>query len=425
MAELNFKLHAAQMQIFKSMKRFIIVAAGRRFGKSYLSAIKLLIEGLMNENEYGYNLSNKEVYYVAPTFEQGKRIMWNLLKELGRDVISTTHENTATLTLVNGRRISIKGSDRPDTLRGVGLSFVVMDEYAFMKPEVWELIIRPTLSDVRGKAMFIGTPDGKNHFYDLFVDAMANDEEWDAFSFTSRENTTISPEEIEYAKNTLSSDAFRQEFEASFSSFGGKLLKEDWIEYGPEPMDDGFFYVSVDPAGYEAAQSEVKSRIKRLDEMAISVVKVSSSGWWVKEIKTGRWDVREASLQILKAAKGCHATAVGIEQGSLKNAIMPYLEDQSRRLGIFPHYVEVKHGGRKKSERILWALQGRFEHGRITLNKGEWNKKFIEQYLDFPNPMSHDDMLDSLAYIDQIATTSYASFLDVEEWEPLDVQAGY
>ena len=147
MSNVTFTLHPAQLEIFEHDARFKVVTAGRRFGKSYLSCVALILEGLKDENEAGYELKGKDVYYIAPTFQQGKDIMWNLLKDLGREVITQTYENTGMATLVNGRRIHIKGSDRPDTLRGVGLSYVVLDEYASMRPETWEEIIRPTLAD--------------------------------------------------------------------------------------------------------------------------------------------------------------------------------------------------------------------------------------------------------------------------------------
>ena len=145
------------MKIFKSTKRFKIASCGRRFGKSYLAAWLLIIKALQSKG--------KDVFYVAPTFQQAKDILWSILKEIGQDVIKATHENTATITLINDRKIYLKGSDRPDTLRGVGLSFVVLDEYASMKPEVWEMILRPTLADVKGEALLTGTPAGKNHVY--------------------------------------------------------------------------------------------------------------------------------------------------------------------------------------------------------------------------------------------------------------------
>ena len=425
MTDLVFDLHPPQMEIFTSPAKFKVVAAGRRFGKSFLSAVLLLIAALQEENEYGQNLKNKEVWYVAPTFQQGKDVMWNLLKDLGRDVIDSTVENTATLRLINGRTIKIKGSDRPDTLRGVGLSFVVMDEYAFMKPQVWEEIIMPTLTEVHGRAFFIGTPDGKNHFFELYEDAR-NDEsgEWEAWHYNSVDNPFLPKEIIERARDKMSSHAYRQEFEASFNATGAGIFKPEHIRINSDEPTDGYFYITVDPAGFADEKELTKGDARRLDETAISIVKVHRNGWWVKQIDSGRWNIRETSIRILKHAKDVQASCVGIEKGSLKNAIMPYMEDQMRRLGVYPRIEPLTHGGQKKTERITWALQGRFEHGRIDLNEGAWNKKFIDQLLDFPNPLSKDDLIDSLAYVDQIGQVAYTDDIEVDYWEPLDTLSG-
>lgn len=423
MARLDFKLHDAQLEIFKDPARFKVVAAGRRFGKSFLSAMCLLIEGLKNESEDGKKLVDKRVFYVAPTFDQGKRIIWDLIKDLGKDVIHSTLENQAIITLVNGRKIEIKGADRPDTLRGVGLSYVVMDEYAFMKPEVWEQIIRPTLADVKGHALFIGTPDGKNHFYDLFLDA-DKEEDWKSFSYTSFDNPTLDPSEIERARNTMSSSNFKQEFEASFSASGGVVFKEEYFQYGDEP-DEGTWYIAVDPAGFSDLETTTQGKLSRLDECAIACVKVGPQGWYIGDIMHGRWGIRETSVKILRAAQKYKALVVGIERGSLKNAIMPYLTDQMMRLSTFPRVKEVTHGNQKKTERIAWALEGRFEHGRIFFNEdAEYVRPLISQLVDFPNPLAHDDMIDALAYIDQVASTDYMEVDEDEEdgdWEELDL----
>lgn len=427
MANLNFKLHQKQLEVFTSDSRFRVVAAGRRFGKSYLSAVELIIHGLKDKNQYGVDIRDKEVWYIAPTFQQAKDIMWNLLKALGEEVIESTLENTATIKLVNGRTIKLKGSDRPDTLRGVGVSFVVLDEYAFMKPEVWDLIIRPTLADVKGSALFIGTPEGKNHFYDLWLQG-SNEEfdDWTSFLYKSTDNPVLDSQEIDTARKTMSADAFRQEFEASFNASGGGAFKSSDLIYVDDDHTTGLTYIAVDPAGFSETDGMVKSSAKRLDETAIAVVDVSPEGWLVRDIIHGRWGVRETSLQIIRAAQKYHAAAVGIEGGSLKNAIMPYLEDQMRRLGVYPRIEHLTHGGKKKTERIMWALQGRFQHGRIKLVRGNWNKQFVDQLLDFPNPLSHDDMIDALAYIDQISATAYGVDWNLDdEPEVFDDVAGY
>lgn len=426
MTELAFELHDKQMEVFTAEKRFRVVAAGRRGGKSYLSAVELLIEGLKEVNEKGIDIRDKEVWYVAPTFQQAKDIMWNLLKTLGEEVIESTLENTATIKLVNGRRIQLKGSDRPDTLRGVGISFVVLDEYAFMKPEVWDLIIRPTLADVQGRALFIGTPEGKNHFYDLWSDAQKEElDQWAAYQFNSLDNPKIHPDEIEEARKVMTPDAFRQEFEASFSAGGSGFFKSDFIKYADDPSDEGSVYIAYDPAGFGEGEGMTKSNLRKLDEHAMAVVHVSPSGWHVLEIAHGRWNIREASLRLLRLCQEYKPLAVGIENGALKNAIMPYLEDQMRRLNIYPRIEALTHGGKKKIERITWSLQGRFHNGRITLAKGAWNKPFIDQMLDFPNPMAHDDLLDALAYIDQISATVYDMGWVPDEYTPLDADIGY
>jgi len=416
MAELNVELHPAQLSIFNSKARFKVVAAGRRFGKSRLAAWILLIKALQSDS--------KDVFYIGPTFQQAKDIMWSMLKELGQDIIVDAYENTARLTLVNGRKIFLKGSDRPDTLRGVGLAYVVLDEYASMKPNVWEQIIRPTLADVKGGALFIGTPAGKNHFYELYNEAKKEDD-WETFSFNSTDNPYIDDEEIEAARKSMSSMAFRQEFEASFETFTGGIFKEDWFKVGEEP-EEGNFIIAVDPAGFESVEKERGLKGSKLDETAIAIVKTNADEWWVADIKHGRWSIKETARKILEAAMFYEATTVGIETGSLRNAILPYLQDEMRSNDSFVHLDELRHGGKKKTERITWALQGRMEHGQITFNEDKEWKPFISQMLDFPNHLSHDDMLDALAYIDQVAIADFAFSIDFDdEWEPIDEIAGY
>ena len=421
MADIKVALHDAQMQIFKSKARFKVVSAGRRFGKSRLAAWVLLINALQSKS--------KDVFYVGPTFQQSKDIMWGMLKELGQDVIKAAHENTAVLTLINDRKIYLKGSDRPDTLRGVGLSYVVLDEYASMKPEVWEMILRPTLADVKGGALFIGTPAGKNHFYKLFQDAHEQND-WEAFQFASTDNPLLDPNEIAAAKSTMSTQAFRQEFEATFESFSGGIFKEEWISYVEDDKDFkentiGHYVVAVDPAGFEAASKDRGLKSSRLDETAISVVKIVGDEWLVKDIYHGRWGIKETATKILQAAIDNEATTVGIEAGALKNAIMPYLEDEMRTKGRWVNITDVTHGGKRKIDRITWSLQGRLEHGKIKFRKADWNDYFISQMMDFPSPQSHDDLLDSLAYIDQVSVADFAGSIELDEWEPMDAIAGY
>jgi len=416
MSELNIDLHPAQLEIFKSNKRFKIVVAGRRFGKSYLSAWLLLINAIQSKS--------KDVFYIAPTFQQAKDIMWAMLKDLGQDLIIQAYENTAVLTLINGRKIYLKGSDRPETLRGTGISYVVLDEYASMKPVVWEQIIRPSLADVQGRALFIGTPAGKNHFFDLYNDAI-DDDEWDRFQFKSIDNPFLPATEIKASKKNMSTMSFRQEFEASFETFTGGIFKESWFKLEEEP-EEGSYVIAIDPAGYEQSEKERNLKRSRLDETAIAIVKIDRDKWWVKDILHGRWNIKETAKRILKAAIDVEANTAGIEVGALRNAILPYLEDEMRTENQWLSIAELRHGGKKKNDRITWSLQGRMEHGQITFNPDKDWKVFISQLMDFPNRLAHDDLLDSLAYIDQVSVADFAHSIELEEeWSPIDDVAGY
>lgn len=330
------------------------------------------------------------------------------------------------LTLINGRKIYLKGSDRPDTLRGVGLAYVVIDEYADMKPEVFEQIIRPALADVMGGALFIGTPKGRNHFYELYTYATAGkDPSWEGFHYTSYDNPLLQTSEIEAAKLSMSSFAFRQEFMASFEAASRDLFKPEWIKYEEEEPKEGRFFVAVDLAGFINVDKESGNKNKKLDETAIAIVKVHTEGWWVAEIKHGRWDIQETCKQIMNAVVKYEPVAVGIEKGSLKNATLPYLSDLMRRHQRYFRIDDVTHGNQKKTDRIVWALQGRFENAKVTLNRGEWNNEFLDQLVNFPNSQLHDDLIDALAYIDQIQIVDYFIDYEEEEYIPNDIISGY
>lgn len=429
MTTLNFALHEKQQEIFESEARFKVVAAGRRGGKTFFAAIVLIMEALKNKNAANRNLKNSHVWYVAPTYQQARDIMWKQLKELARPVAKQIKEKDMTIVMPNGRYIVLKGADNEDTLRGVSLSYCVLDEFADMKPQVFDLILRPALADMEGGALFIGTPKGKNHFYNLWTAAaLPSNPDMEAFHFCSRDNPMIKESEIEAAERVMSREAFRQEFEASFSTGGGAIFKDEeflYVDSFPASAP-GSIYITVDPAGFKDVGGLSKSAAEALDETAIAVVHVGPEGWHVLNMQHGRWSVRETSLRIIRAAQQFKPVSVGIEGGALKNAIMPYLEDQMRRMNIYPNVVELRHGGQKKTDRIVWALQGRFQHGKIKFVRGPWNKRLTDQLLDFPDPMSHDDLPDALAYIDQISTAVYSTAdIEIDDWSPLDEVAGY
>ena len=417
MADLNFSLLPWQQIVFADKTRFKVIAAGRRCGKSRLAATTLLIEGLRCPQ-------GSAVLYVSPTMGQSRQIIWDLLLDLGKEVIQSSHVNNLDITLINGARIYVRGADRPDTLRGVSLTYAVLDEVADIKPEAWEQVIRASLSDKKGRAIFIGTPKGRNWFFDLFnLGKNDTDTDWKSWHFTTKDNPMIDPDEIESAKKTLSSFSFKQEYMASFDTAGSDIFKEAWLKYGEEP-EVGSYYISCDLAGFEEVAKQAANARKRLDETAIAVVKVTDDGkWWVKKIDHGRWDIKETASNILMAIRDYRPVAVGIERGALKNAVLPYLSDLMRKSNVYSHIIDLTHGNRKKADRIIWSLQGRFEHGRVILNSDEDFDEFVDQLLMFPAQGVHDDLPDALSYVDQLAITSY--FEEQEDtWVPIDVVSG-
>ena len=416
MTDLNIQLLDWQKQVWSDDTRFKIVAAGRRTGKSRLAAWMLIVNALQADKGH--------VFYVAPTQGQARDIMWQTLLELAHPVVTNAHINNLQIKLVNGATISLKGADRPETMRGVSLKFLVMDEYADMKPEVFEQILRPALADQKGAALFIGTPMGRNHFYDLYKYAeLEDDESYTAWHFTSYDNELLDPDEIDLAKKSMSSYAFRQEFMASFEARGSEMFKEEWVKFGETP-EIGDYYVSIDLAGFEDV-SKKRTKNSKLDESAIAVVKVNENGWHLENMIYGRWDLAETARKIFEVVRDYRPISVGIERGISKQAVMSPLMDLMKQRGRFFVVEELTHGNRKKTDRIMWALQGRFENGQITLGQGEWNSRFMDQLFQFPDPLTHDDLVDAFAYTDQLAKVAYSYDFEIDDLEVLDAVTGY
>lgn len=206
----------AQSIILASPARFKLVNAGRRFGKTHLAIDFYLFPGAVN-------LPGSNSYYIAPTYKDAKRIAWEKLK----DVVPLSYldgkpnETELSIRLRNRSKITLLGADDPDSLRGPGAHRIVYDEFAFQKRKVWD-VTRPMLSDTGGDALFISTPSGYNHFYDMYCAATAK-RGWAAFQFTTLDGGNVSPEEIEEAKHDLDERIFRQEYEASFEMLAGRV----------------------------------------------------------------------------------------------------------------------------------------------------------------------------------------------------------
>ena len=213
---------------------------------------------------------------------------------------------------------------------------------------------------------------------------------------------------------------------ASFDAQGSEYFDvEDFVYYDENPnKGNGDYYIAVDLAGFE---SDRGNKTKRRDNSAMAIVFVDDSGtWYVEDIVHGRWTLDETAQKIFDAVAKYKPISVGIEKGIAQQAVMNPLNDVMRRTHRVFRIELLSHGNQKKQDRILWALQGRFEHGKIKLKKGDWNLTFVDEASAFPSQLVHDDLLDALAYIDQMALVPYASDLDMEDdYEPIDSIAGY
>ena len=417
MANLDLSLIPWQEQAIQDPARFKVIAAGRRCGKTHFAAVTLILAAL--------NGKKGAVMYVGPTQALARDLMWDLLKELAGDIIESSNINNLEIVLAGGNKISLKGSDRPDTLRGYSLKHLVCDEYAFFKDGVFDTILRPALSDRKGTAMFISTPEGRNGFYDAYMKGELGIKGWKSWHLTSYDNPFLDPEEINDAKETLPGWAFRQEYMASFDAKGSEFFDvEEFKYYEEKPEQVLDFYIACDLAGFETDRG---NKSKRRDNSAIAIVGVSGTGeWFVEDIRYGRWTLDETAEEIFKAVRDYKAMAVGIEKGIGQQAVMSPLQDLMRRTARVFRIDLLTHGNTKKQDRILWALQGRFEHGKIHLKRGDWNAELVDEASAFPSQLVHDDLLDALAYIDQMAIVPYASDLMVDEgYEPFDIIAGY
>jgi hypothetical protein len=220
-------LHRGQKMILRDRRRFRVVVAGRRWGKTQLSRVALI--------KAAVGKANQLVWYVAPTYQMARGLMWRPLKaSIPRAFVKKINETRMEIELVNGSIIMLKGADKPDTLRGVGLDFLVIDEAQDIKEETWSEVLRPTLATTGGRVLFIGTPKAFNWLYDLYVlgqrgDTYEDDRKvivtnhWKSWQFPTITSPFIPPSEIRSARRDMDPKSFRQEFEASFETMAGRV----------------------------------------------------------------------------------------------------------------------------------------------------------------------------------------------------------
>jgi len=223
--EIPYKPREHQLKVHELLegKRFAVVVAHRRFGKTVAALNHLIREAVLNEKE------TPRYAYIAPTYGQAKRVAWDYLVKYTTPLGGTNNISELRVDFW-GRRIQLYGSDNPDSLRGQYFDGVIIDEVGDQNPKIWTDIVRPALTDRKGWCLFIGTPKGHNHFKEL-RDRAEKEDGWGLLEFKASETGVVDEVELKAARNEMGEDKYRQEFECSFDaavegSYYGQILNE-------------------------------------------------------------------------------------------------------------------------------------------------------------------------------------------------------
>lgn len=237
-----------QQEIINHPARFKVAACGRRFGKTYASIAAMAKIG---------RFPNRKILYVAPSYRMAKQIVWDDLKTMlaAKRWIKRINESELTITLVNSSQIFLRSADNPDSIRGIGVDFVVIDEAADIPDleNTWNAVIRPTLSDREGGALIIGSPKGRDFFYDMYEHAKSADN-WSCWQYTTAQGGNVSESELAQARADLDARTFQQEYLAEFVSISNLIyysFSDDNLVVKPEldprtPLHIGMDF-NVDP----------------------------------------------------------------------------------------------------------------------------------------------------------------------------------
>jgi hypothetical protein len=238
------KLSEPQRQVADDKTRFRVLCTGRRFGKTTLAIRELCFHA---------RIPNRLVWMICPSYRQAKQIGWIKLKQILKDLrwVARINEAELTIHLKNGSRICLRGADNKDSLRGVGIDFMVLDECADIEETAWTEVLRPTLSDTKGNALFCGTPKGMNWFHTLYQRGQdPTEQEWNSYQYTTIQGGYVDGEEIEQAKRDLDAKTFRQEYEATWETYSGIIYHGFDMRHNisslTEPLDNTILHIGID-----------------------------------------------------------------------------------------------------------------------------------------------------------------------------------
>jgi predicted phage terminase large subunit-like protein len=385
-------LHEGQLKVAKSEARWKILCAGRRFGKTRLG-VQLCME---------VALRGGRAWWVAPTFSIA-RVGWRDIaasaKSFPREIEPTVSLANMQIDLANGGSIAVRSADNPQRLRGEGLDYLVMDEAAFVKPEVWAEVLRPTLTERKGSALFISTPIGRdNWFFDLWENA-DDAENWERFRFSTTDNPMIDPEEVESARKEVGSIVFAQEYLAEFVDAGQGMLKPEWMNYyiiAPDAagnlkciVDGSEYYLDALPK-YGVVDLAPTTNKDSDYTVITSFAQTPDNKLLIIDMVRQKMEGPDIIPAIKRAIHKNKLQYVGIERQGFQTTII----QMAQRAGIRVRNLKTD---KDKVTRAL-PLAARMEAGEVFLLRDtHWLPEVEREIMTFPAG-AHDDIIDTLSY---------------------------
>ena len=337
--EIAADLHPGQLEVHNSPARFKVLAAGRRWGKTRLGVNECL----------DVAAQGGRAWWVSPSYKTSE-VGWRPLRQIVCKIPGA--EIRLVDRVVNfpgGGFVAVRSADNPDSLRGEGLDFVVMDECAFMQREAWTEAIRPALSDRQGKALFISTPKGRNWFWENYQRGINGEEGWQSWTFPTSSNPFIAKEEIEAARRDLPEIIFRQEYLAEFIDDAGGVFRrvQEAAVLEPKEYEEGKQYI----AGVDVAAS--------VDFTVVSVLDAESKEMVYLD-RFNRVDYPVLIDRLEAVYHRYHMTSMVVESNSIGRPVIDELV--TRGLNIIPFTTT---SATKQS--IIQNLQAAFENGQIRI----------------------------------------------------------
>lgn len=382
------QLHEAQEVVASSDARWKILCAGRRFGKSRLGVMLTLITAMQG----------KRAWWVAPTYTIA-RVGW---REIQNAAMGFPEKFPVNISLVNmevtfpetGGSIAVRSADTPHRLRGEGLDFLVMDEAAFIKPDVWHQVLRPTLTERKGSALFISTPMGMNNwFYELWEFAEGK-EDWERFQFATWDNPFIDREEVEKAKDEVGSIVFAQEYLAEFVEAGQGILQPEWIKYYREKSN--MLFVGGENVNlYDCTRFctvDLATSVKDgSDYTVIASFAITPKGKiCVLDVDRRRMEAPDIIPRIRQKMAEYDLQWVGMERAGFQLSLIQF----AKRDGLA---VKELRADKDKVSRAL-PLAARMEAGDVYFKQGaSWLVEVERELMSFPVG-HHDDIVDAIGY---------------------------